>query len=128
MQPMVRPMHQAKHGEGADEIRHAVRAGAVALHGDARDDSHSENWLPGSASLRALCGPISVPRIHAPAQRCAEQGALSLNFGQSSAQGRAVPVSARTHQGVPQGIPGENSGVQQSADFGEGSHNRSEVA
>lgn len=34
---MVRALHKAKHGESADEIRHAVRSGAVALHGDARD-------------------------------------------------------------------------------------------
>lgn len=65
MQSMVRAMHQAEHGESANEVRHALRPRATKVHRDVGDDSHSKNRLPRPTSFWTFRGPIQVSRVHA---------------------------------------------------------------
>lgn len=112
MQSMVRAMHQAEHGESANEVRHALRPRATKVHRDVGDDSNSKNWLSRPTSLWTFRGQIQISGFHASAQRRTQQGTLSYHFGQSCAQGRASPVSTWPHQSIPERIFGEDFGVQ----------------
>ena len=51
MQSMVRAMHQAEHGESANEVRHALRPRATKVHRDVGDDSN-RRFNPFSSNRR----------------------------------------------------------------------------
>lgn len=46
LQPVVRALHQAEHGQVSHEVRHAVRAGTAALHRHARHHQDQADWIP----------------------------------------------------------------------------------
>lgn len=125
---MVRAVHKAKHREGAHEIRHAMRPGTAAIHWNAGDDSHPEDWLPGATPVRALCRPIPLPGAELIAPGCAQQGAVSHDPRKDGAKGRSHPVPAGTHPSVLEGVSGANPGVQPSFDFGTSCYNRAKVS
>ena len=56
LQPMVRALHQAEHGQVSDEVRHALRAGTAAVHRYAGHHQDPADWLPYQDTLPELRG------------------------------------------------------------------------
>lgn len=60
LQPVVRALREAQHRQVAHEVRHAVRAGAAALHRHARYHQDQTDWIPHQDTLPELCGSVQV--------------------------------------------------------------------